>query len=139
MIVALVSAVVHGARWAAYLVVAATLAVHAGAGLLPGWDASSLTAMGALTAWLLFLLAFGELIRHRHALTGERRWRRAAILDAHADQLRREAAEERLDLAGELHDVVGHRLAVINIQASAGLHLHAARRPGVEEAAASPR
>ncbi|MFD9942603.1 sensor histidine kinase [Nonomuraea sp. NPDC059023] len=134
MIVALVSAVVHGARWAAYLVVVATLAGHAGAGLLPGRDASSLTAMGALTAWLLFLLAFGELIRHRHALTEERRRRRAAGLEAHADQLRREAAEDRLDLARELHDVVGHHLAVINVQAAAGLHLHAARRPGVEEA-----
>ncbi|MBB5084081.1 signal transduction histidine kinase [Nonomuraea endophytica] len=137
MIVALVSAVVHGARWAAYLVVIATLAVHAGAGLLPGWDGRDGwddSSLAALAAWLLFLLAFGELIRHRHALTEERRRRRQAGLDAHADQLRREAAEDRLDLARELHDVVGHHLAVINIQAAAGLHLHATQRPGVEEA-----
>lgn len=42
---------------------------------------------------------------------------------AEAEQARRQASEERLRIAGELHDVIGHHLSLINVQASVGLHL----------------
>jgi signal transduction histidine kinase len=42
---------------------------------------------------------------------------------AQAEQKRRQASEERLRMAQELHDVLGHHLSLINVQAGVGLHL----------------
>jgi signal transduction histidine kinase len=47
--------------------------------------------------------------------------RSTALLQAERD--RRVAADERLRLAGEVHDVVGHGLAVIAMQSGVALHL----------------
>ncbi|MFO7250771.1 MAG: sensor histidine kinase, partial [Actinomycetes bacterium] len=43
-------------------------------------------------------------------------------------EARRRAGEERLRIARELHDVIGHNVSLINVQASAALH-GIARRP----------
>jgi signal transduction histidine kinase len=134
MIVALVSAITHGARVMAYAVVLGTLTVRLVASGIPGIDAPSLTATTGLAAWLAFLVALGELLRFRRALVESRRQRLQATLDARADQVRREAAEHRLGLARDLHDVLGHKLSVINIQAKAGLQLHVSGKPGVTAA-----
>ena len=42
------------------------------------------------------------------------------------EEARRLVAEERLRIARDLHDVVAHSLASINIQAGAGAHVAAA-------------
>ena len=39
------------------------------------------------------------------------------------EQERRQASEERLRMAQELHDVLGHHLSLISVQAGVGLHL----------------
>ena len=39
------------------------------------------------------------------------------------EEARRQASEERLRIARELHDVLGHHLSLINVQAGVGLHL----------------
>jgi signal transduction histidine kinase len=134
MIVALVNAITHGARIPAYAVVLGTLAVRLVPLVLPGVEAPSLTSTVGLAAWLAFLVALGELLRYRQALMESRHLRFLAGLDAQADQIRREAAEQRLSLARDLHDVLGHQLAVINIQAKAGLQLYASGKPGVTKA-----
>lgn len=134
MIVALVSAITHSARIGAYAVVLGTLAIQLVRLVLPGVEGPSLTSAMGLAAWLAFLVALGELLRHRRALNESRHLRFLASLNAQTDQIRREAAEQRLSLARDLHDVLGHQLAVINIQAKAGLQLHASGKPGVTEA-----
>jgi signal transduction histidine kinase len=54
---------------------------------------------------------------------------RAALVQARAvaaeEAARRRAGEERLRVSGELHDIVGHSLGIIAIQAGVGHHLMA--------------
>ena len=65
----------------------------------------------------------------------------AAIAEARAEQARareeqerRLASEERLRIARELHDVLGHHLSLINVQAGVGLHLMDSRPEQAREA-----
>lgn len=50
------------------------------------------------------------------------------------EQEKRQASEERLRMAQELHDVLGHHLSLINVQAGVGLHLMDQRPEQAREA-----
>jgi signal transduction histidine kinase len=69
-----------------------------------------------LLGWLAGLVLAAEAVR----LTRERAAgaRAARQLDA-----RRAASEERLQMARDLHDVIGHNISLINVQAGVGLDL----------------
>jgi signal transduction histidine kinase len=69
-----------------------------------------------LAAGLIFLLVIAELIRIRSQ-------RGAALEQSRTEELRRRASEERMRMARDLHDVVAHNIAVINVQANTALHL----------------
>ncbi len=80
----------------------------------------------AYLALVLGSLAAGEAVRARGALT------RAIAEDAARERIAQTQAQgysERLGLANEVHDIVGHALVAIQVQASAAAHLQR-RNPG---------
>jgi signal transduction histidine kinase len=86
----------------------------AGARLLPGLPVMLTGAAG----WLILPCAVGVVLRvHREDLAQSRE-----------EEARRRAYAERMRIAREIHDVAGHRLAAINMQAAVALYV-ADRRP----------
>ena len=82
-------------------------------------DAEPAPTLGAalgLLAWLLVLGAAAEMIRTRKERAVEAR-------RIHHEETLRKASEERLRIARELHDVLGHNISLINVQAGVALHL----------------
>jgi signal transduction histidine kinase len=67
----------------------------------------------SLAAWVVIPTAVGVAVKAR----------RDATADVRSAQARRAISEERLRLAQEVHDVVGHGLAVIAIQAGVALRV----------------
>ncbi len=81
----------------------------------------SWAAAGGVLTWAALLLIAGEAVRGR-------RERFVAVRRERAERAGRQAGEERLRIAQEIHDTVAHHMALINMQASVALHL-ADRRP----------
>lgn len=77
----------------------------------------------AILAWAGAAAAAGDAVRNRRAYVRaiEDRARRAE--ESAETEARRRVAEERLRIARELHDVVAHQMAVINVQAGVAAHL----------------
>lgn len=68
-----------------------------------------------LAGWAVAVIAMGVGVRTRKAYLRETE-RRAA------EEARQRGTDERLRMARELHDVLGHNISLINVQASAALH-----------------
>jgi len=69
--------------------------------------------LGWALAWVIVPWAVGAVLRQ---------YRASRVHDREAED-RRRAYEQRLQIAREVHDVVGHGLAVINMQAGVALHV----------------
>jgi signal transduction histidine kinase len=87
-----------------------------------------------LTEVSLLLAVLSGLLLAPWAIGTVVRLGREADRRARQDETRRRADEERLRIAREVHDVVGHSLAVINLQAGVALHV-VGRRPEQAEVA----
>ena len=118
LIIAYFTAVVAGHRLAAAVVAVV------GFGIFPWLDhllrhqpGPSLVGVAGLAAWLLVLLGAAEAIRIR-------RERAAEAARIREEEALRRAGEERLRIARELHDALGHHLSLINMQSGVALHLN---------------
>jgi signal transduction histidine kinase len=117
LIVAFFVAATSGHRRAAWVVIVfGYLSAVWLAPLAYGNPVGSLTFALALAGWLAVLVIAAEVVRLRRERTIETRATRA--LDA-----RRRASEELLQMARDLHDVIGHNISLINVQAGVGLDL----------------
>src|SRR6516165_8798554 len=118
LVIAYYTAVTSGCR------LAAAIAAVAGFVIFPWLDyllrhrqAPSAAGLAALAAWLLVLLGAGEAVRIR-------RERAAAAARVREEEARRKATEERLRMARELHDSLGHYLSLISVQSGVALNLN---------------
>ena len=117
LIVAFFLAATSGHRYAAWVVIA--VGYLSSVWLAPlafGNRGVSLTFALALGGWLAVLVIAAEVVRLR-------RERAADARSARAVDARRRASEERLQMARDLHDVIGHNISLISVQAGVGLDL----------------
>ena len=128
LLIAYYTATTRGHRLAAGIAAVAGFAIFPWLNyLLRGGRAPSLAALAALAAWLLVVLGAGEAVRIR-------RERAAAAARIREEETRLQASEERLRMARELHDSLGHYLSVINVQSAVALNLNQ-QLPGQVQAA----
>jgi signal transduction histidine kinase len=143
-VIALFSAVRLGRRRDAVLAAALAYATYllvtwVGAdlfGVPPGARPDLRTAVLA-AAGLVLTVVLGGAAKVRSEYLAQMAKVRAEQTRARAEQERRQASEERLRIARELHDVLGHHLSLINVQAGVGLHLMDNRPEQAREALAA--
>lgn len=87
-----------------------------------GWPAG-----GAIFAWISLVMGLGELAKARRD-----RFEQAAATQAEQDK--RQASEERIRIAREVHDVLAHHVSLINVQSGVALHLIDSQPEQVREA-----
>jgi len=118
LIIAYYTAAALGHRLAAVIAAVAGLAIfpwlnHG----LQDRSPPSAVVLAMLAAWLLVLLGIGEAVRIR-------RERAATAARIRVEEARSRASEERLRMARELHDSLGHYLSVISVQSAVALNLN---------------
>lgn len=116
-IVALFVAATAGKRYAAWLVLALAFVWTIWlAPLAYGYPIPPVNDILLLAGWLLVVAVAAEATRIRAERVAATRTSRQL------DQRRRQS-EERLRVARDLHDVIGHNISLINVQANMGLDL----------------
>jgi signal transduction histidine kinase len=80
------------------------------------------TGLMLFAGWLVAVIAIGGVTRNRRAYLQEAERRALDAERTKEEEALRRATEERLRIARELHDVLGHHISLINVQASAALH-----------------
>jgi len=116
-LVAFFGAATAGKRYPAWLALALTFVwVIWLAPLAYGYKVPPANDALALAGWLLAVAIAAEATRFRSE-------RAAATRASRQIDQRRRQSEERLRVARDLHDVIGHNISLINVQASMGLDL----------------
>lgn len=101
-----------------------------------GW---ALHLFGFAAVWFVGTALFGEAVRLRREQQRTTEARAEFAERSREEEARRRVAEERLRIARDVHDVVGHSLATIALQAGVAEHLLADREPRARESMATIR
>ena len=83
------------------------------------WSPESL----GVIAWIGMTAAAGDAVRSRRAYIAEVEERARRAEQTREEEAGRRVIQERVRIARELHDVVAHHIAVINVQAGAASHV----------------
>jgi signal transduction histidine kinase len=77
----------------------------------------------AMAGWLIGAVFIGTAYFNRKALLCQLQQRAKDLEENQEEEARRRVAEERLRIARDLHDVIAHGVAAINLQAGVALHV----------------
>ncbi|PAZ09192.1 two-component sensor histidine kinase [Streptomyces sp. SA15] len=116
-----------------------TMTVLTGAAMLAGplpWYAQE--NLG-IFAWTGIGATAGDAVRSRRAFVHAIRERAERAERTREEEARRRVAEERLRIARDLHDVVAHHIALVNVQAGVAAHVMDKRPDQAKEALAHVR
>ena len=114
MYIAFFTAVIQGRRFLAWTVLAAEFVLFPWMPYFVGNEpAPTSTGLFGIAGWLLVLATVAELAHIRQQ----------RLIRTREEEARRRAGEERLRIAHELHDVLGHNISLISVQAGVALHL----------------
>ncbi|MEV5428941.1 sensor histidine kinase [Streptomyces sp. NPDC052701] len=105
------------------------------AGPLPWYAQENL----AILAWTGIGATAGDAVRSRRAVVQAIRERAERAERTREEEARRRVAEERLRIARDLHDVVAHHIALVNVQAGVAAHVMDKRPDQAKEALAHVR
>ncbi|MDT0344663.1 sensor histidine kinase [Streptomyces litchfieldiae] len=134
VVVALFTVAARTDRHTTWLVGLATTAVFTPAAMLlgaqPWYDSENL----GVFAWTALAAAAGEAVRSRRAMVDAIRERAERAERTREEEARRRVAEERMRIARELHDVVAHHIALVNVQAGVAAHVMDTRPDQAKEA-----
>ncbi|HWM38564.1 MAG TPA: histidine kinase, partial [Streptomyces sp.] len=92
-----------------------------------------------ILAWTALAAAAGEAVRSRRAFVDAIRERAERAERTREEEARRRVAEERMRIARELHDVVAHHIALVNVQAGVASHVMDQRPDQAKQALAHVR
>ena len=116
-----------------------TMAVLTAAAMVVGatpWYARRTWASSPGPAWPV---PPGDAVRSRRAFIDAIRERAERAERTREEEARRRVAEERLRIARDLHDVVAHHIALVNVQAGVAAHVMDKRPDQAKEALAHVR
>ncbi|WP_461059519.1 sensor histidine kinase [Streptomyces pseudoechinosporeus] len=105
------------------------------AGPMPWYEQENL----GIFAWTGMAAAAGDAVRSRRAFVHAIRERAERAERTREEEARRRVAEERLRIARDLHDVVAHHIALVNVQAGVAAHVMDKRPDQAKEALAHVR
>jgi signal transduction histidine kinase len=132
-VIAVYTVAVHKDRW-----ITLKAALAAGAGLVLGgaWRTGDWFSgpVIALLAWTGFAAALGNAVRTSRAYVAAVEERAVRAERTREEEAARRVVEERMRIARELHDVVAHHIAVIQVQAGVVDHLMVAQPETAREA-----
>jgi signal transduction histidine kinase len=121
-------AALRGWRWG--LAGAVVTALSALVAIRVAFAAAEPAGISGSAVWMAATAgAAGTAVGYYRALLVATRAQLAREAQTREEQARRRAVEERLRIARELHDVFGHTMATISVQAGVGIHL-LQQRPG---------
>jgi signal transduction histidine kinase len=141
MVTAFISAAtvaVHTSRRTAWITGGTVAALFYLGAVLAGWSWTSPEALG-MVAWTGMAVAIGDAVRSRKAYVAAIEERALRAERSRDEEARRRVIEERLRIARELHDVVAHHIAMINVQAGVAAHVLRDQPDQAEEALAHVR
>ncbi|MFE4670720.1 sensor histidine kinase [Streptomyces sp. NPDC056716] len=138
-VVALYTVAARTDRHTTWRITLITTVVLAGSAMLAGplpWYAQE--NLGII-AWTGIGATAGDAVRSRRAFVDAIRERADRAERTREEEARRRVAEERLRIARDLHDVVAHHIALVNVQAGVAAHVMDKRPDQAKEALAHVR